>query len=112
MARAFASQVLSANRLADGRVVFLGPDRAGWVDDFHAAGVWRTQAEATAAIGAAQAFVAANVVLDVAPVEVTGEGDRLRPVSLRDAIRAALRPSVAPRLPSGFTLDTTFGGGI
>lgn len=112
MPKAFSPIVTSANRLGDGRVVFLARDRAGWVEDFLSAGVWRTAGEAEVAASAAKAFEAANAVLDIAPVEVIGEGDTLRPVSLRDSIRAALRPTVAPRLPSGFTLDTTFGGGI
>lgn len=112
MPKPFIPVVLSANRLGDGRVVFLSRDRSGWVEDFHAAGVWREADKADAATQAARLFESANAVLDIAAVEVTGEGDSLRPVSLRDSIRVALRPTVAPRLPTGFTLDTTFGGGI
>ena len=112
MAKAFVSQIISANRLADGRVVFLLPDLSGWTADFRASGVWTNTEALEAAMRAAKAAEAANVVLDIVTVEVEGEGDRLKPTGLREQIRASLRPTIVPRLPEGFTLDSAHGGGI
>lgn len=112
MSKAFVAKVVSANRLSDGRVVFLESDRTRWSENFRVAGVWRDAESEATALAAAQKSAAANVVLDVVSIEVTGEGDKLRPVALRETIRASLRPTVAPRMPDGFALDTTLGGGI
>ena len=112
MAKAFVRQVLSANRVGDGRVVFLARDGATWSEDFLSARVLSSPADVDAAMAIAAASVDAHVVLDVASVDIAGHGDAMRPVSLRDVIRASLRPTVAPRMPEGFALDTTAGGGI
>jgi hypothetical protein len=95
MPKAFSPIVTSANRLGDGRVVFLARDRAGWVEDFLSAGVWRTAGEAEVATSAAKAFEAANAVLDIAPVEVPPDERRLSATArLHAAHRHSLRHAV------------------
>lgn len=80
-----AWRAVSANRLADGRVVYLG--EAGWVDDLSAA---RRTAEAAAAemlLAEAERDVAAAQV--VAPYLIDLEpGEVPRPLRRRERIRA------------------------
>jgi hypothetical protein len=81
-------QVVSANRLTDGTVVFLGPqDR--WVELLSEAEIFDGEAAISAALARAKAAEARNLVLDCAAFEVTGSGPTIAAVHLRDAIRAA-----------------------
>ena len=62
-------QVISANRLIDGLLVFL--DRAGsWVEPFQSAAVYDDKGELELALAKAQQDVGANKVVDVAAFEV------------------------------------------
>lgn len=81
-------KVVSANRLTDGAVVFLGP-RDRWVELLPEAEVFDGQASIAAALEQAKAAVAANLVLDCEAIEVTGSGKSIAAAHLRDAIRAA-----------------------
>lgn len=77
-------QIITANRLLDGDVVFRTAD-GGWVGDVDAAGLLADKAAAEAANAAA---LADNAVVDVAVIDVAVDGDRVVPVRLRERIRA------------------------
>lgn len=81
-------QVVSANRLADGTVVYLDP-QGGWVEQLGAAAVFAGDSECEAGLETARGAVAANLVVDPFPVAVVEGTDGRRAVSLRDAIRAS-----------------------
>jgi sulfite reductase (NADPH) hemoprotein beta-component len=97
-----AAQVLTANRLIDGDVVYW---RAGaWVEALAQAEVFAGEPEAEAAVAAAKRCVEENVVVNPYLFELKGD----RPAKEREIIRA-LGPSVredvgkqAADLPSGF----------
>lgn len=80
-------QVISANRLIDGLVVYAGRD-GSWAERLGEAKVFASKDEAEAALLNAQNDVKRNLVVDLSSVEVTGEGSGLRAVSLRESIRA------------------------
>jgi sulfite reductase (NADPH) hemoprotein beta-component len=89
------SQVLTANRLIDGDVVYW---RAGqWVEALGEADVFSGPAEADAAVGLAKAFVARNVVVNPYLFEVRPGPDGVVPVKEREIIRA-MGPSIHPNL--------------
>ncbi len=85
-------QAISANRLTDGIIVYLGRGE-NWVERLADAHVFADKAAIDAGLAAAQAAVLKNLVVEVTPfdVEVRSKG----PVALhiRDRIRAA-GPSV------------------
>jgi hypothetical protein len=87
-------QVISANRLTDGIIVFLGVGDA-WVERLAEAKVLHDEAELKAAMARATADVAASRVVEVAAFEVEVSGLNIRPKHLRDRIRAA-GPTVHP----------------
>jgi hypothetical protein len=80
-------QVISANRLIDGIVVYAGRDGA-WSDALGEAKVLTSKAEAEAALLLAQSDVKRNLVVDPNIVEVTEEASGPRAVTLRESIRA------------------------
>ena len=87
-------QVITANRLRDGAVVFVGPSRA-WVDRLAEAEVFTAVEASTAALQVAQKDEAANLVLDIYAIDVVERSGALKPVKLREAIRAQ-GPTVHP----------------
>jgi len=78
--------VITANSLADGRVVFQTP--IGWVHDIAAAEILLSKEGLEAALARANADAAANRVVEPYAVEVKREGARLVPAKLRERIRA------------------------
>ncbi len=84
--------VVSANRLADGVVVYLGACD-DWVERLEAAAVFADDAECEAGLEKARAAVGANLVVDPFAVPVVEDGKGRRAVSLRDSIRA-LGPTI------------------
>jgi hypothetical protein len=86
-------QVVSANRLSDGSVVYLD-SKGNWVESLAAAVVLITDAEVKAALEEAQAAIVANKVIDVFAVPVEAGADGLHAISLRNAIRE-LGPTIA-----------------
>ena len=92
-------QVITANRLADGTVVFFGPDEA-WVERIGEASVFSGPAEATAALAVARKAEDANVVLDVYAIEVADKNGATTPIRLREAIRAS-GPTIHPEHGKG-----------
>jgi hypothetical protein len=86
------ASVMTANRLADGEVVFLAT--RGWVEEIDRAtlAVSEEQTKALEALG--KQAVAVNEVVDAYLVEVVNEeGGRVRPLKLREYLRT-LGPSV------------------
>ena len=84
--------VISANRLADGIVVFY--DAGGrWAEALAAAEVFSAKAEVEAALARAKADEERNLVVDVYNFAVTTQGG-IAPATLRDRIRAG-GPTIA-----------------
>ena len=87
-------QVITANRLTDGIVVFVGPD-AAWVETIGAAKVYDSPAAVAEGLAGTKKDEENNLVLDVYAVEVTSKDGAVVPVRLREAIRAQ-GPTVLP----------------
>lgn len=79
--------VICANRLADGIVVYAGRDGA-WAARLSQAKIFASKAEAQAGLLLAQNDAKRNLVVEPVVVEVTEDLNGLRPVTLREAIRA------------------------
>lgn len=80
-------KIVSANRLSDGIVVYLGAD-GSWLGVLDEARVFTDETEAKAGLAAAREDARRNLVLDPFLVEVeTGVGG-LHPITLRNSIRA------------------------
>ena len=80
-------QILTANRLSDGEVVYW---RAGeWVEGLDAAEVFSDKAAADAALKAADGSVTDRLVVSPYLFDVRVEGGAIRPVKEREIIRAA-----------------------
>jgi Protein of unknown function (DUF2849) len=88
---AAALQVLTANRLRDGEVVYWRD--GAWVEALAAAEPLADKDAAEAALKAAAQSVAARAVVNPYLFAVTGEAGAIRPVSEREIIRA-LGPTV------------------
>jgi hypothetical protein len=97
-------KIISANRLADGIVVYAGQGGA-WFEQLNQARVFANQEEADAGLSLAQDDAARNLIVEPILVDVTQEASGLRPATLRDSIRAhgptidflAHRRALAPR---------------
>jgi len=81
-------QIVTANRLRDGRVVYLTPGE-GWSKDVNAARVAEDKDQAARLMTAAERAVAYRAVVAPYLIEVTCEGGTVRPVRFRERIRAA-----------------------
>lgn len=77
-------QVVTANRLRDGAIVWMNRE-TGWVTAIEDATVARGD-EIDELIERSEADVAANMVVEVYPVEITGAHE---PLSAREKVRAA-----------------------
>jgi hypothetical protein len=78
------AQVLTANRLSDGEVVYLAPDGV-WVESIHAAQVV-TAADSGAVLATGQAAERDLTIVHAYLFDITPER---RPVKMREVIRAA-----------------------
>lgn len=87
-------QVLTANLLRDGMVVFLGSDGT-WRASIDAADMARTEDGAAALEARAAVFVRTNHVVDPYLIAVEDTGSGLVPVAFRERRRIA-GPSVQP----------------
>ncbi len=98
-------KVITANRLADGIVVYAGRDGA-WAERLSQAKIFADKAEAEAGLLVALNDAKRNLVVEPVVVEVTEDASGLRAVTLREAIRA-LGPTIdfLPR-PNAFAQDT------
>jgi hypothetical protein len=79
-------RVLTANRLADGRVVYLGDD--GWTGEIALARLIFDDTQAAAAEHEAQEAVAARLVVEPYLIDVEAEQGGVQPQRLRERIRA------------------------
>ena len=86
-------QMLTANRLKSGDVLYRKAD--GWVLTLAEGTVYQTQAEADAALAAAQAETVRNEFVAPYLFEVRQKDGRIVPVKEREIIRAA-GPTVHP----------------
>ena len=98
-------KVLTANRLVDGEAVWFGAGR--WLERLEGSVVAET-ADAVAALEAIAARdVAANLVVDVALIDVERCGGGLWPIRLRERIRAAgptFRADLGKQAKSGLSI--------
>jgi hypothetical protein len=85
------AQILTANRLLDGAVMFLAAE--GWVEDIARATVAETDEQAKALEALGRQSTATNEVVDAYLIEVAGEAGLIRPVKLREYLRI-MGPSV------------------
>ena|ERR1700730_10448359 len=81
------SKVISANRLADGIVVYAGQGRA-WFERLNEACIFASKEEANAGLSLAQDDVTRNLIVEPCLVDVTQGAGGLRPSTLRETIRA------------------------
>jgi hypothetical protein len=95
--RAPVISVLTANRLQDGIVVFLGAEGA-WEEGIDAAAVARSPEEAQALEAQGARDAAANLVVEPYLAEVREIGGRLVPVRVRERVRIA-GPSILNDVP-------------
>jgi hypothetical protein len=100
------NQVITASRLRDGAVVFLG-EGSRWVDRLADAQVFSTVESSAEALKSAQKDEASNLVLDIYAIDVAGRPGAMTPVKLREAIRAQ-GPTVHPE--HGKTPNQTIEG--
>jgi len=85
-------QVITANRLIDGEVVWLASgDR--WVESVEAADVFAEKQAASSALDRAQAAVDARIIVDPYEIAVNQQNGTPVPVRFREQIRA-LGPTV------------------
>ena len=82
------SEIVTANRLADGVVVFQDA-RGGWAEDFARAAVHADAAALQAALGEAAEAVARALIVDPYAIEVELRNGHYAPKALREAIRAS-----------------------
>lgn len=88
-----APQMLTANRLKDGGVLYWKD--GNWVDALKDGDVFDAQASAEAALAAAQDFVARNLVVNPYLFDVRVDAQGVHPLKEREIIRAA-GPTVHP----------------
>lgn len=86
-------QVVTANRLRDGLVVYLA--EGGWVEEVGRAQVADNDEAAKALLAAGERAVAERVVVAPYLIDVKSEGGRVTPTRYREALRA-LGPSSHP----------------
>ena len=82
-----ADQILTANRLRDGEVVYWAAGR--WLTALNEAEVFQDDSAAEAALKAADASVQDRTVVNPYLFDVRREAGALRPVKEREIIRAA-----------------------
>ncbi len=80
-------EIITANSLADGLVVFHGAD--GWTVNVDQATVFDDKTALAAALERAKADAALNLIVDPYPIAVARDGSRVVPTRLRERIRAA-----------------------
>lgn len=80
-------QVISANRLNDGLVVYL-TEAGDWAEKIDAALIVDGQDAASAAIATANEAVAQQTIVDPYAIDIEQTDDRRQPTKLREFIRA------------------------
>ena len=85
--------VITANRLTDGIVVYLAPD-GSWTEDIGRASFAETEEETSALEAQAAEDVKARKVVAVYPMEVALVDGAIDPLSVREKIRASHRTTL------------------
>ena len=80
-------QVISANRLNDGLVVYLTAD-GGWSERIAEARLIDGEADAVTATETAAGAVARQIIVDPYPVDIEENAGEIRPTRFREFIRA------------------------
>lgn len=80
-------EMITANRLSDGLVVFLDA-AGGWSEDFHQGAIVENPEAKAKALAVAAQSAADNVVVDPYPIELELRAGHLAPKALREHIRA------------------------
>ena len=80
-------EMITANRLSDGLVVFLDAE-GNWTEDFHRGATVVDASAKASALTLAQAAVAANLIVDPYAIELELRAGHLAPKALREFIRA------------------------
>ena len=88
-------QVVTANRLRDGVIVWLTSDLK-WSEDYADSKVLRDEAEANAALEAAGIDVKARLVVGPYLAEFNETPEGLQAASARERIRASKLPTITP----------------
>jgi hypothetical protein len=88
-------QVVTANRLRDGVIVWLTPELA-WSEDFAEGKPLRDETEAKAALEAAGLDVKARLVVGPYLAEFAETPEGLQATSARERIRASRLPTITP----------------
>ena len=92
-------QMIIANRLVDGAVVFLAPDEQ-WVQAIDSGTVIEDASEAERLHALAKQHESRCVVIDPLLIEVKVENGRVRPTEIREVIRA-FGPTIRTDLTDG-----------
>ena len=87
-------QVVTANRLIDGRVVFLA-DGYRWVEEIGLAYVGESEEAAKALLAIGEKAAADGIVVAPYLIDVRSDGDHIAPTRYREVLRA-LGPSSHP----------------
>ena len=80
-------EMITANRLRDGLVVFLDA-AGGWSEDFHRGAIVEDAAAKAAALAVAARAAADNLIVDVYAIALELRAGHLAPKALRERIRA------------------------
>ncbi len=88
-----SAQMVTANRLQDGLVVYL-TQTGDWASQFADGAVLSDQSVADAAVAAAEQAVKDRVVVGPYLIDVLIEGDAVKPTSTRERIRADRGPTI------------------
>jgi hypothetical protein len=81
-------QMIIANRLADGAVVFLAPGGESWTTAVASGAVIEEDAEAQRLLGAVKQLEALSPVIDPQVIQVKIDDGVVRPIEIRELIRA------------------------
>jgi hypothetical protein len=90
-----ATKIVTANRLRDGLVVYLG-DSETWSQSLAASKPVDNEAAFEALLAAAERAVANGEVIEPYLIDVETDGDDIRPTRFREVIRAT-----GPTVPAG-----------
>jgi hypothetical protein len=92
-------QMVTANRLIDGVVVYMTAD-SDWSENFVDGAVWTDKASADNALGASEEAVTARLVVGPYLFDVALTEAGPKPVSARERIRATHLPTFEPEVGS------------
>jgi hypothetical protein len=92
---ATAPQMITANRLSDGAVVYFTAGK-GWSETFVEGAVWSDKESAETALTESKESVKARIVVEPYLFDVAMTEAGPKPTSTRERIRADHKPTVAP----------------